>query len=207
VLNRAAVSAVEANVSGVSVALASGETLRADFLLVSIGQQPNTELAEQAGLLMDNGIAVDSRCETSAPGVFAAGDCASHVSRFLRRRVRLESWQNAQEQAQVAARAMLDLPAVYDLVPWFWSDQLGMNIQMLGMPEPGLSYLTRGQPSDRKFSIYGFDGRQLRYALAVNSGADIAPMRKLMTVGASVEAALLADPARPVRETIKAVLS
>jgi len=206
VLCGAAVSSVTARADGVSVSLADGVRLDADFLLVSIGQLPNIELAQQAGLAIDNGIAVDVRCETSAPGIFAAGDCASHVSRFLQRRVRLESWQNAQEQAQVAARAMLDLPAAYDVVPWFWSDQLDMNIQMLGMPNPALTYLTRGQPTEPKFSVYGFDGHQLRYALVVNSGAEMTPLRKLMSAGASVDASLLADPARPVRETVKAAL-
>lgn len=206
VLCGAAVSSVEAGPEHVSVALAGGETLTADFLLVSIGQLPNVELAEQAGLALDNGIAVDARCETSAPGIFAAGDCASHLSRFLQRRIRLESWQNAQEQAQVAARAMLDLPAAYDIVPWFWSDQLGMNMQMLGMPDASLDYRLRGQPSDPKFSVYGFDGEQLRYALAVNSGAEMTPLRRLMTAGAGVDADCLADPARPVRDTVKAAL-
>jgi 3-phenylpropionate/trans-cinnamate dioxygenase ferredoxin reductase subunit len=206
VLCGAAVSAVETGADRVSVALAGGEMLEADFLLVSIGQLPNVELAERAGLAIDNGIAVDARCETSAPGIFAAGDCASHLSRFLRRRIRLESWQNAQEQAQVAARAMLDLPAAYDVVPWFWSDQLGMNIQMLGLPDATLAYRVRGQPSDAKFSVYGFDGQQLRYALAVNSGAEMTPLRRLMTAGASIDADRLADPARPVRDTVKAAL-
>jgi 3-phenylpropionate/trans-cinnamate dioxygenase ferredoxin reductase subunit len=206
VLCGAAVAAVEASADGVSVALASGVTLTAGFLLVSIGQLPNVELAQQAGLAIDNGIAVDARCETSAAGIYAAGDCASHQSRFLQRRVRLESWQNAQEQAQVAARAMLDLPAAYDIVPWFWSDQLGMNMQMLGLPDAALAYRSRGQPSDGKFSIYGFDGQQLRYVLAVNSGAEMTPLRRLMSAGASVDADRLADPARPVRDTVKAAL-
>jgi 3-phenylpropionate/trans-cinnamate dioxygenase ferredoxin reductase subunit len=201
-----AVAVVEADEHGVSVTLASGEILTADFLLVSIGQLPNVELAEQAGLEIDNGIAVDSRCETSAAGIFAAGDCASHVSRFLHRRIRLESWQNAQEQAHVSARTMLDLPAAYDVVPWFWSDQLGMNIQMLGLPDAALAYRMRGHPSDRKFSVYGFDGQQLRYALAVNSGAEMTPLRRLMAANASVDADHLADPARPVRNTVKAAL-
>jgi 3-phenylpropionate/trans-cinnamate dioxygenase ferredoxin reductase subunit len=201
-----AVAAVEAGKEGVSVTLASGLTLEADFLLVSIGQLPNVELAEQAGLTIDNGIAVDTRCETSVAGIFAAGDCASHVSRFLQRRIRLESWQNAQEQAQVAARAMLDLPASYDVVPWFWSDQLGMNIQMLGIPDAELVYYTRGQPADNKFSVYGFDRQQLRYALAVNSGSEMTPLRRLMTAGACIDAQRLADPAQSLRDTVKAAL-
>jgi 3-phenylpropionate/trans-cinnamate dioxygenase ferredoxin reductase subunit len=207
VLCSAAVSSVDAGMDGVSVTLAGGETLAADFLLVSVGQLPNVELAQQAGLVIDNGIAVDARCETSVAGIFAAGDCASHHSPFLQRRVRLESWQNAQEQAQVAARAMLDLPAAYNVVPWFWSDQLDMNIQMLGLPDAALAYHMRGQASDSKFSVYGFDGQQLRYVLAVNSGAEMTPLRKLMTAGASVDAHRLADPLRPVRDTVKAALA
>jgi 3-phenylpropionate/trans-cinnamate dioxygenase ferredoxin reductase subunit len=101
---------------------------------------------------------------------------------------------------------MLDLPANYDVLPWFWSDQLDMNIQMLGMPDAGLAYCMRGEPAGRKFSVYGFEGSQLRYALAVNSGAEMTPLRRLMTAGASVDPDRLVDPGQPVRETVKTAL-
>lgn len=207
VLCNAMTRSVAPGADGVTVALDSGEILHADFLLASVGQLPNVELAQKAGLAVDNGIVVDARCETSAPGIFAAGDCASHRSRFLQRHVRLESWQNAQEQAQVAARGMLDLPGSYDVLPWFWSDQLEMNIQMLGMPDAGLDYRMRGRESDRKFSVYGFADDRLRYVLAVNSGAEMTPLRRLIAAGAVVDANRLTDADLPVRETVKLALA
>lgn len=207
VLCGARVRSVVATDAGTTVALADGQSLESDFLLVAIGQVPNIALAQQAGIEINNGIAVNERCETSAAGIFSAGDCASHFSRFLGKRVRLESWQNAQEQALVAARAMLDMPAEYDVIPWFWSDQLGLNIQMLGVPDSAYRYAVRGDMSEGKFSLYGFDGESLRYALAVNSGGDIRPLRNLLEAGAAIDGGTLTDTARTVREIVKAALS
>jgi 3-phenylpropionate/trans-cinnamate dioxygenase ferredoxin reductase subunit len=175
-------------------------------LLVSIGQLPNIALAERSGLRLDNGIAVDARCETSAPGVFAAGDCASHVNRFLGARVRLESWQNAQEQAAVAAKAMLGQPAEYDVVPWFWSDQLGMNLQMVGVPGAGYRYVVRGDPGTAKFAILGFDQNVVRYALTVNSGGDMRPLRNLVTARTEMDSTTLTDTTRSLRDIAKAAI-
>lgn len=208
VVCNAVVQQIEADASGGKVRLADGVELEADFLLVSIGQLPNIELAQEAGIAIDNGIAVDHACATSAIDVFAAGDCASHESRFLGRRVRLESWQNAQEQAQVAARAMLGKPAEYDVIPWFWSDQLGLNIQMLGMPDAGLEYTVRGDMNGDRFSIYGFDaGLRLRYALAVNSGGDMRPLRSLLESGKQAPRELLLDASKPLRDIVKHTLA
>jgi 3-phenylpropionate/trans-cinnamate dioxygenase ferredoxin reductase subunit len=199
--------AIDATNAGVRVELESGQVLDSDLLLVAIGQVPNIELAERAGLRIDNGIAVDAHCETSAAGIFSAGDCASHFSRFLGRWIRLESWQNAQEQAIVAAKAMLGMPAAYDMIPWFWSDQLGLNIQMLGLPDPGYRYVLRGDMSDSKFSLYGFNDHGLRYVLAVNNGADIQPLRNLLESGKAIDSTTLTNPVRPIREIVKAALA
>jgi len=198
---------LEADANGTTVTLADGQELKADFTLVAIGQEPNVTLARGAGIALDNGIAVDARCETSVPGIFSIGDCASHPSAFLGRRVRLESWQSAQEQARVAARAMLGQEACYDAVPWFWSDQLGLNIQMLGLPDPSYSYCVRGDPDSRKFLVFGCGDRGLRYALAVNSGGDIRPLRNLLEANAAVDAATLMDTTRSIREIAKTALS
>lgn len=204
VIRGANVRSVDSTEAGATVELDNGQLLISDFLLVAIGQLPNLELAQRAGIKIDNGISVDERCETSIPGIFAAGDCASHDSRFLGRRVRLESWHNAQEQAIVAAKAMLGQPATYAVVPWFWSDQLGLNIQMLGMPDPGYEYVLRGSLSDAKFSIYGFDGKALRYVLAANSGGDIRPLRNLLEAGIDMDRDALTDTTRSIRDLVKA---
>jgi 3-phenylpropionate/trans-cinnamate dioxygenase ferredoxin reductase subunit len=197
------VNAIATTETGASVTLANGESLQSDFLLAAIGQLPDIDLARQAGIGIDNGIAVDERCETSVAGIFAAGDCASHFSRFLGRRVRLESWQNAQEQAIVAAKSMLGMPARYDVIPWFWSDQLGLNIQMLGIPDAGYRYFVRGGMSDAKFSLYGFDGNKLRYVLAVNSGGDIRPLRNILESGVAIDSSALVDTTRTIRDIAK----
>lgn len=203
----ASIASLTANESGVMVRLKDERTLSADFALIAIGQEPNIELAREAGLALDDGIAVDARCETSATGVFAAGDCASHFNPYLGRRVRLESWQNAQEQAQIAAKAMLGVPAAYDVIPWFWSDQLGMNFQMLGLPDPAFRYAVRGIPDSGKFAVFGFDDRALRYALTVNSGSDIRPLQNILKAKAPVDAATLTDASRTIREIAKRAVS
>jgi 3-phenylpropionate/trans-cinnamate dioxygenase ferredoxin reductase subunit len=204
IVRNARVRAVAPDPAQVAVTLDDGQVLCADFLLVSIGQLPNIALAERAGLRIDNGIAVDARCETSAPGVFAAGDCASHLNRFLNARVRLESWQNAQEQAAVAARAMLGQPAEYDVVPWFWSDQLGMNIQMVGLPGNDYRYVVRGDPGSARFAILGFDQNVVRYALTVNSGGDMRPLRDLVTARTEIDSSTLTDTTRSLRDIARA---
>ncbi len=204
IIRNAEIKAIEYGQAGGKLVLGNGAILESDFCLVAIGQVPNIELAELAGLHLDNGIAVDAGGETSAPGIFAAGDCASHFNDFLGKRVRLESWHNAQEQAIVAAKAILGTPAAYNVVPWFWSDQLGLNIQMLGFPEPGLCYLVRGDMAAAKFNIFGFDGEKLRYVLAVNNGGDIRPLRTLLESCVSVAATQLLDTSRSIREIVKA---
>jgi 3-phenylpropionate/trans-cinnamate dioxygenase ferredoxin reductase subunit len=198
------VRSVNSNAAQVAVELDGGDVLVSDFVLIAIGQIPNIDLAQDAKLVIDNGIAVDAHCETSAPGIFAAGDCASHFNPFIGKRVRLESWQNAQEQGIVAAKAMLGIPAVYDVVPWFWSDQLELNIQMLGIPDPAYHYVTRGSMQDAKFSIYGFDGKILRYALVVNSGGDIRPLRNLMELRRAIDCDALTDITWSIRDLVKA---
>jgi 3-phenylpropionate/trans-cinnamate dioxygenase ferredoxin reductase subunit len=207
IITGARVQAIDTTGTEVTVTLSQGESRCADFLLVAIGQEPNVELAARCGINVDDGIVVDARCETSAPGIFAAGDCTSHFNAFLRRRVRLESWQNAQEQGLVAASAMIGLDTNYQVIPWFWSDQCGMNIQMLGLPDDKLRYVLRGQISDAKFQWYGFEGDRLRYALAVNSGGDMRPLRMLMEAGAPIDPEILADPSRPVRATVKQAIN
>lgn len=207
VVRCAKVRSIATTETGATVELENGQSLESDFLLVSIGQMPNIELAQRAGIKIENGIAVDERCETSAPGIFSAGDCASHFNNFVGKRVRFESWQNAQEQAIVAAKAMLDLPANYDVVPWFWSDQLGLNIQMLGIPDHGYQYVIRGGLSAAKFSIYGFAEKSLRYALAVNNGGDIRPLRNLLESGTAIDSGILTDTTRSVREIVKSAIS
>ncbi|MGR9081341.1 NAD(P)/FAD-dependent oxidoreductase [Rhizobium leguminosarum] len=126
------------------IRLSTGEVIEADLVLVGIGARPNVEIAERAGLAIDNGIAVDTYLQTSAPDVFAAGDCCSFpLSIYGGRRVRLESWRNAQEQGTLAAANMLGLNEAVSAVPWFWSDQYDMTLQISGLAEGAATHQRR----------------------------------------------------------------
>ncbi|MBY3395223.1 FAD-dependent oxidoreductase [Rhizobium laguerreae] len=126
------------------IRLSTGEAIEADLVLVGIGARPNVEMAERAGLAIDNGIAVDTYLQTSAAHVFAAGDCCSFpLPIYGGRRVRLESWRNAQEQGTLAAANMLGLNQAVSAVPWFWSDQYDMTLQISGLAEGALTHQRR----------------------------------------------------------------
>lgn len=145
------------------VRLAGGEVISADLLLVGIGALPNVALAAEAGLAIDNGIAVNERLETSHADIFAAGDCCSFpLSLYGGRRVRLESWRNAQEQANLAAANMMGEPAEISAVPWFWSDQYDLTLQIAGLADEAVTHVRRDL-DDGAFILFhlGADGRVL----------------------------------------------
>src|SRR5262249_9121261 len=131
--------------------LSSGQELPVFAVVFGIGISPNVELAQAAHLEIDDGIVVDQYCRTSDPDIFAAGDCTNQPNDFVRRRIRLESWANAQNQAIAAAKAVTDSGTPYQEVPWFWSDQYHVNIQMLGLPNGFDRVATRCGPSRDQF--------------------------------------------------------
>ena len=139
-----AIKALEEDAHGARILLADGETIEADLVIVGIGASPNTALAEGAGLAVENGIAVDTYLETSQPGIYAAGDCCSFPHPLYGgRRIRLESWRNAQEQGALAAANMLGEGRPVSAVPWFWSDQYDMTLQIAGLAEGAATTLRR----------------------------------------------------------------
>ena len=126
------------------VALADGRRLEADAIVVGVGAAPETSLAAAAGLAIDNGVAVDSRLRTSDPDIFAVGDCASFPHPlFGGRRMRLEAWRNAFDQGAFVARSLLGAGAEYEAVPWFWSDQYDLCLQIAGLPDAGVETAAR----------------------------------------------------------------
>lgn len=177
------------------VRLSGGETLAATAVVIGIGIVPNVELAEAAGLAVDNGIAVDALCRTSDPGIYAAGDVTSHPNDLLGRNIRLESWENAQNQGIAAAKAMLGGETPYREVPWFWSDQYDVNIQLVGLPGDFDRTVTRGERAAGSFiDFYLKDGR-IDGAAAIDNPRDIRFTRRLMQAEKIVDPAALADPA------------
>ncbi|RVD36636.1 ferredoxin reductase, partial [Mesorhizobium sp. M8A.F.Ca.ET.023.02.2.1] len=128
----------------VRVMLAGGREISADLAVIGIGAVPVTELAAEAGLAIENGIAVDAELRSSDPDIFAAGDCCSFpLAVYGGRRVRLEAWRNAQEQGALAARNMLGAGEAHAAVPWFWSDQYGLSLQIAGLSDEGRSTVRR----------------------------------------------------------------
>jgi 3-phenylpropionate/trans-cinnamate dioxygenase ferredoxin reductase component len=138
------IAAIEGNASAATVQLKSGRRVQADLVLVGIGAIPNVALAAAAGLAVDNGIAVDRYLATSDGDIFAAGDCCSFpLDIYGGRRVRLESWRNAQEQGTLAARNMLGAGGAIANVPWFWSDQYELTLQIAGLSDEGVTVVRR----------------------------------------------------------------
>ncbi|MFB9127537.1 FAD-dependent oxidoreductase [Paraburkholderia dipogonis] len=148
------------------VVLADGTKIRASLVIVGIGVVPNSELASDAGLAVDNGILVDGRCATSDPDIFACGDVANQL--FEGGRLRFESWKNAQDQGIQAAKAMLDEEVGSRDSPWFWSDQYDINFQMLGIPTLLSRVYRKGDVSQGSFADYFVEGDRLVAVAAVN---------------------------------------
>ncbi|MEC8518161.1 MAG: FAD-dependent oxidoreductase [Pseudomonadota bacterium] len=168
----------EGTVSGVE--LSDGRILEADCVVVGIGIVPNTELAEAAGLDVDNGIVVNDVARTSYPDIYAAGDCTQHPNDLLGRHLRLESVQNAIEQGKAAASDILGTPVAYHQIPWFWSDQYDVKLQIVGMSGDHDKIVTRGDLNSRSFAVFYFKGDQLTAVDAVNRPGEFMVAKKLV---------------------------
>jgi len=173
----------------------SDEAWPADLVVAGIGVIPNAELAEQAGLACDRGIVVDEYGATADPRILAAGDVARHHNPLLDRPVLLESWQNAQNQAIAIARniASEGAPAPYAELPWFWSDQYGINLQIYGLLEAGGELVVRGDPASETWLMVQLVDGRIVFAAGINAPRDLRPLRELMKLGAPVAASDIAD--------------
>ena len=183
--------------------LGDGSEINCDIAVIGIGLIPNTELAESAGLDIENGIVVDENGQTSHPDIFAAGDVTNHPNALLGRRVRLESWENAQNQAINSAKAMLDIKEPYSEIPWFWSDQYDANIQMMGLPEEWDQTVTRGDRETGEFIEFYLKDGELQGAAAINNPRDLRFTRRMITSGRKFEADTLADPDVKLQKLMK----
>ena len=182
------------------VVAVDGTTVAADLVVIGVGILPDADLAAAAGLTVENGIVVDEFARTSDPRVFAAGDVANAWNPALGRRVRLESWQNAQNQAIAAAKAMVGKPVAYGEVPWFWSDQYDLNLQMVGLAESWDALVLRGSMGQGPFTAFYMKQGAVVAANAVNNARDIRFARKWIGEKRRVDVAKLADPATPLKQ-------
>ncbi|WFU05760.1 FAD-dependent oxidoreductase (plasmid) [Rhizobium sp. CB3171] len=181
--------------------LADGSVVPVDFVIVGIGVHPNVELAEQAGLEVDNGIAVDVHCRTSDPAILAAGDCASFPWRA--ERIRLESVGNAIDQAEAVARTIMGLSSGYQAKPWFWSDQFDVKLQIAGLSSGYDSIVTRAGASNG-ISFWYYLGDQLLAVDAMNDPRVYMVAKRLIEAGQSPVADLVANFATDLKSLLGA---
>ncbi len=183
------------------VTLAGGETIACEMVVVGIGIIPSVEPLIAAGATGGNGVLVDGQCRTSLPDIYAIGDCAAHANRFAAGAVvRLESVQNANDQATVAAKTIMGAAADYDAVPWFWSNQYDLKLQTVGLSSGYDRALLRGDPATDSFSVIYLRGGRVIALDCVNMVKDYVAGRALVLAGVSPDPVLLADPAVPLKQ-------
>jgi 3-phenylpropionate/trans-cinnamate dioxygenase ferredoxin reductase subunit len=199
-LLRTGVEAIEGK-DRVEAVRAGGKTHPADIVLVGIGVVPNDDLAVAAGLASQDGIVVDRTGMTGDPCVFAAGDCTRHIGREGTA-LRLECVQNAIDQAKHAALAMAGKPKTYSEVPWFWSDQYDLKLQIAGLARPTDRTVLRGKVEERKFAVFHLRDGAVAAVEAVNAAPEYMIGKKLIADGAKVAAERLADLSIPMKQMV-----
>lgn len=180
------------------VILASGESIPADLVIVGIGVEPNTDLAAAAGLAIDNGVVIDDQARTTDPDILAAGDCASHHMARYGRRIRLESVPGAGEQAKVAAATICGKSKKVAALPWFWSDQYDVKLQIAGLNTGYDEVVLSGDPTrDRDFTCFYLRAGELIAADCINRPRDFVFNKRVITQHVPIERAelMLAGPA------------
>jgi 3-phenylpropionate/trans-cinnamate dioxygenase ferredoxin reductase subunit len=184
-----------------AVVLADGRrTVPADVVVTGIGIQPNIELAAAAGLEVGDGIVVDDRCRTADPDIYAVGDCTLHPNSLIGRSVRLESVQNALEQARTAAANICGEDARYAEIPWFWSDQYDLKLQIAGLSQGYDRAVLRGDPDSRSFSCAYLIGQRIIALDAVNSPRDFLQAKRLIAERTIMNPEVLSDPRTELKD-------
>ena len=176
------------------VICADGSAIDADMAIIGIGVIANTELAAEAGLAIDNGILVNEFAQTSHPDIVAAGDCTNHPNPLLNRNIRLESVPNASEQAKAAAASICGIENAYAELPWFWSDQFDVKLQIVGMNQGYTDVVVRGDNQEgRSFSVFYLHETTILAADCINRPKDFMLAKKLILQGAKSDPATLSN--------------
>ena len=187
-------SAIEKTENGLRVQTSCEQSFDADIVIIGIGVIPNIELAEAAGLKTGNGIEVNEFCQTSDPDIYAAGDVTWHYNPIYDRHIRLESVPNATEQGKVVANHINGKPKPYNSLPWFWSDQFDLKLQIAGLSEGYDDIVIRGDiEASRSFAAFYFKGERLLAVDAVNSPREFMLARMSLSKGMTLDKTLLAD--------------
>jgi len=201
IITEAAVASLAGDGVVEQVVLADGTRLPADIVVIGVGVIPATELAEAAGLDVDNGIVVDEYARTTDPDIVAAGDCTNHHNPIYGRRLRLESVQNATDQAKTAANTLCGKLVAYHALPWFWSDPYDLKLQIAGLSQGFDRVVLRGaSDSARSFAAFYFEGDRLLAVDAVNRPKEFMATRRALTEGKTADPAILADDSADITQ-------
>jgi 3-phenylpropionate/trans-cinnamate dioxygenase ferredoxin reductase subunit len=179
-----------------------GSRIDCDLIVVGIGMLPNERLAFEAGLTVDRGILVDAASATSDPDILAAGDCTVHDNAFYGRRIRLESVPNALDQARATAAGLCGKPIPSQGVPWFWSDQYDLKLQMAGLSDGYDRCVLRGSMASRSFVAFYLRQGKLIAAAAVNRPADFMTSKRLVAASYTLDAGALGDESVPLKSIL-----
>jgi 3-phenylpropionate/trans-cinnamate dioxygenase ferredoxin reductase subunit len=198
----AAVEAVEGDGTVTAVRLAGGRRIEADFVLVGIGVEPRAELADAAGIATGNGILVDEQLQTSAPGVFAAGDVANARHPLYGVRIRVEHWANALNQGPAAARNMLGRAEPYDRIPYFYSDQYDVGMEYAGHATAWDEVVFRGDPERREFVAFWLQDKRVVAGMNVNVWDVNEHIQELVRASRPVDVRRLTDPDVPLEDVL-----
>ncbi|MBP6682908.1 MAG: FAD-dependent oxidoreductase [Halioglobus sp.] len=202
IITGAGVDSIQGSGSVQAVTLADGSNVRADLVVIGIGVLPATELAEAAGLAVDNGIVVDEFARTSDADIVAAGDCTRHHNPIYDCHLRLESVQNATDQAKVAANTLCGKLEAYHALPWFWSDQYDLKLQIAGLSQGFDRVVLRGSSDrGRSFAAFYFSKDRLLAVDAINRPKEFMATRRALTTGQTADPAKIADESIDILQT------
>jgi 3-phenylpropionate/trans-cinnamate dioxygenase ferredoxin reductase component len=199
------VEAVRGDGRAEQVVTAAGASIPCELVVVGVGMRPADEWLRGSGLTLGDGVLVDEHCETSAPGVFAAGDVANWPYLRTGERVRVEHYDHALRQGEAAARNMLGRRQPYIPVPYFWSDQYDLRVQYVGHAHAWDRVVLRGRPAEGPFTAFYLHGGRLRAALAVNQTRELGTLKRLIAADAMPDPEALADESRPLRSLVPAL--
>jgi len=185
----------------------NGKEFAADLVIIGVGVLPNTELAQEAGIKVENGIIVDESCRTNDPDIVAAGDCCNHFNKRYQRRIRLESVPNASEQGKTAAATICGVQKEYNALPWFWSDQYDLKLQIAGLSQGYDQVVIRGGIlTGRSFAAFYFLEGQLISAECVNRPKEFMLSKKIIAEKLYIKPERLSDESIEVKELLDSVI-
>ena len=197
------VSSIEKSDNGLTVHTKSGHEYLADFVVVGIGVIPNTELASDADLSVSNGIVVNEYCQTTGADIYAIGDVTWHYNPIYDRDIRLESVPNATEQAKIAALHINGIEKAYNSLPWFWSDQFDLKLQIAGLSDGYDNLIVRGDNKEsRSFAVFYFRGDKFLAVDAVNDPRAFMMSRMVLTKGQNLNKEILSDAALELKSAL-----